>query len=157
MAIEPAPAPETPDQQFGIQKLYLRDVSFENPNSPQVYSGTNWEPKMEMGIESSSRRIGEDRFEVVLKVTIEAKVNDTSAYLIEVHQAGMFLARGFDEAALGPLLGSFCPNILYPFAREEVSSLAVKGGFPQVLLEPINFDALYAQQNQQGQAPTADA
>lgn len=156
MATEPAPAPETPAQQFSIQKLYLRDVSFENPNSPQVYTGNGWEPKMNMGIESSSRRVGDDQFEVVLKVTVEAKIEDNTAYLIEVHQAGLFLAHGFDEAALGPLLGSFCPNILYPFAREEVSSLAIKGGFPQLLLEPINFDALYAQ-HQQGQAPTANA
>jgi preprotein translocase subunit SecB len=157
MATEPAPASDATTQQFSIQKLYLRDVSFENPNSPQVFGGSNWEPKMEMGIESSSRRIGEDQFEVVLKVTIEAKINDATAYLIEVHQAGMFLARGFEEASLSHLLGSFCPNILYPYAREEVSSLAIKGGFPQLLLEPINFDALYAQQHQQGQAPTANA
>jgi len=156
MATDPAPAPETPAQQFNIQKLYLRDVSFENPNSPQVYSGNSWEPKMNMGIESSSRRVADDQFEVVLKVTVEAKIEDNTAYLIEVHQAGLFVAQGFDEAALGPLLGSFCPNILYPFAREEVSSLAIKGGFPQLLLEPINFDALYAQ-HQQGQAPTANA
>lgn len=156
MATDPAPAPETPAQQFNIQKLYLRDVSFENPNSPQVYTGNSWEPKMNMGIESSSRRVADDQFEVVLKVTVEAKIEDNTAYLIEVHQAGLFVAQGFDEAALGPLLGSFCPNILYPFAREEVSSLAIKGGFPQLLLEPINFDALYAQ-HQQGQAPTANA
>jgi len=156
MATDPAPAPETPAQQFNIQKLYLRDVSFENPNSPQVYAGNSWEPKMNMGIESSSRRVADDQFEVVLKVTVEAKIEDNTAYLIEVHQAGLFVAQGFDEAALGPLLGSFCPNILYPFAREEVSSLAIKGGFPQLLLEPINFDALYAQ-HQQGQAPTANA
>jgi preprotein translocase subunit SecB len=156
MATDPAPAPETPAQQFNIQKLYLRDVSFENPNSPQVYTGNSWDPKMNMGIESSSRRVGDDQFEVVLKVTVEAKIENNTAYLIEVHQAGLFAAHGFDDAALGPLLGSFCPNILYPFAREEVSSLAIKGGFPQLLLEPINFDALYAQQ-QQGQAPTANA
>ncbi len=157
MATEPAPATDAPAQHFSIQKLYLRDVSFENPNSPQIYGGNSWDPKMEMGIESSSRRIGEEQFEVVLKVTVEAKVNDSTAYLIEVHQAGVFVAHGFDEAALGPLLGSYCPNILYPFAREEVSSLAIKGGFPQLVLEPINFDALYAQHQQQGQAPTANA
>jgi preprotein translocase subunit SecB len=147
-----APAPEAPAQQFSIQKIYLRDVSFENPNAPLIYSGTSWEPKMNLGIESSSRKLGEEQYEVVLKVTIEAKIEDKTAYLIEVHQAGLFSARGFDEAALGPLLGSFCPNILYPYAREEVTSLAAKGGFPQLLIEPINFDALYAQS--QEQAPT---
>ncbi len=157
MENETAPATETPAQQFGIQKIYLRDASFENPNSPQIYAGPGWEPKMEMGIESSSRRIAEEQYEVVLKVTIEAKIGDKTAYLIEVQQAGLFAARGFGEAELGPLLGSYCPNILYPYAREEVGSLAIKGGFPQLVLEPINFDALYAQSRNQGQAPTADA
>lgn len=158
MATDPAPAPETPTQKFTIQKIYLRDVSFENPNAPQVFVGKTWEPKMNLGIESSSRRIGEAQFEVVLKVTVEARVEERSAYLIEVQQAGLFSASGFSDAELGPLLGSFCPNILYPYAREEVTSLAAKGGFPQLLIEPINFDALYAQSRTQGQAPTtADA
>ncbi|RLA32844.1 MAG: protein-export chaperone SecB [Gammaproteobacteria bacterium] len=154
MATAQPPAPETPAQQFSIQKIYLRDVSFENPNAPHVYSGTTWEPKMDLGIESSNRKVKEEQYEVVLKVTIEAKIEDKTAYLIEVHQAGIFMARGFDEAGLGPLLGSFCPNILYPYAREAVTSLATNGGFPQLLIEPINFDALYAQSQEQGQAPT---
>jgi len=124
MATAQPPAPETPAQQFSIQKIYLRDVSFENPNAPHVYSGTTWEPKMDLGIESSNRKVKEEQYEVVLKVTIEAKIEDKTAYLIEVHQAGIFMARGFDEAGLGPLLGSFCPNILYPYAREAVTSLA---------------------------------
>jgi len=154
MATAQPPAPETPVQQFSIQKIYLRDVSFENPNAPQVYSGTTWEPKMNLGIESSNRKIKEEQYEVVLKVTVEAKIEDKTAYLIEVHQAGIFMARGFDEAGLKQLLGSFCPNVLYPYAREAVTSLASNGGFPQLLIEPINFDALYAQSQEQGQAPT---
>lgn len=154
MATDQPPAAETPTQQFAIQKIYLRDVSFENPNAPKVYAGSTWEPKMNLGIESSSRRLGEAQFEVVLKVTVEARIEESSAYLIEVHQAGVFAASGFSDAELGPLLGSVCPGILYPYAREEVTSLAAKGGFPQLLIEPINFDALYAQSRAQDQAAT---
>lgn len=146
-------------RQFAIQKVYLRDVSFENPNSPQVYSGDGWEPKMDLRLESSSRRIGTDQYEVVLKLSIETKSGERTAYLIEVQQAGVFVLRGFPEAELGHVLGSYCPGILFPFAREEIASLASKGGFPQLLLDPINFDAIYAQQlQQQGGAPaTANA
>ncbi|MDX1593319.1 MAG: protein-export chaperone SecB [Gammaproteobacteria bacterium] len=156
---ETTPPPSgTTERQFSIQKVYLRDVSFENPNAPQVFGGKSWEPKMELGIESSTRRVAENQYEVVLKVSVEAKVEEKTAYLIEVHQAGVFHVRGVPEEELGPLLGSFCPNILYPFAREAVSSLAVKGGFPQLLLDPINFDALYAQSQDKGRAATtADA
>ena len=154
MATDQAPAAEAPTQQFAIQKIYLRDVSFENPNAPKIYASTTWEPKMNLGIESSSRRLGESQFEVVLKVTVEARIEESSAYLIEVHQAGVFAVSGFSDAELGPLLGSICPGILYPYAREEVTSLATKGGFPQLLIEPINFDALYAQSRAQDSAAT---
>jgi preprotein translocase subunit SecB len=147
---------QPPQKQFAIQKVYLRDVSFENPDAPQVYAGDSWEPQLNLGLESSSRRISEGQFEVVLKVTAEAKVNDKTAYLAEVQQAGVIIAQGFADDELGPMLGSYCPNLLFPFAREEIASLVAKGGFPQLLLEPINFDALYAQQ-QGDTAATADA
>ena len=153
-------AAQPPKQEFSIQKVYLRDVSFEGPNSPQLFAEGKWEPTINLQLGTTNRQVGENFYEVTLAVSVSAKIGDKTAYLIEVQQAGVFRLSGFGKEELGPMLGSFCPNILFPFAREEVAELATKGGFPQLLLEPINFDAVYAQGLQQRQpaAPaTADA
>lgn len=137
---------ETPEQIFKIQRIYLKDVSYESPQTPQLFiSNTNWQPQVSLHLNTESTKLENDLFESVLTVTATVKVGEETAYLTEVKQAGLFLIKGFEEARLGPMLGSFCPNLLFPFAREAIGSLVQKGGFPQLLLDPVNFDALYQQ------------
>ncbi|GAB4298654.1 MAG: protein-export chaperone SecB [Thiohalomonadaceae bacterium] len=130
--------------QFAIQRVYLKDVSFETPNSPAVFA-TQWQPEVNVELNSGGNRLADDVFEVVLTLTVTCKAGDKTAYLVEVQQAGIFTIAGFDEPTLAGMLGSYCPNILFPYAREAITSLVSKGSFPQLLLAPINFDALYAQ------------
>lgn len=140
------------EPQFGIQRIYVKDISFETPSSPAIFSG-KWEPEVNLDLNSQAARLNEQAFEVVLTLTVTCKAGDKTAYLVEVQQAGIFNMIGFTEEQLGSMIGSFCPNILFPYAREVVSDLVSKGSFPQLVLAPINFDALYAQhlaQQQQG-------
>ena len=147
----------TQEKQFSLQKLYVKDVSFETPNSPEIFT-LKWDPKVEFNLSSNAQQLQEDIFEVSVTTTITVSLGDKTAYLIEVCQAGIFALVNFTEEELGPLLGSYCPNVLFPYAREAVSDLVTKGGFPPMLLAPINFDALYAQHMQQMEqgAATAD-
>jgi preprotein translocase subunit SecB len=138
--------------QFTIQKIYIKDVSFETPNSPAIFAQAKWEPEVSVQLNSRAVTLENDMHEVVLSITVTAKIEDKTAYLVEVQQAGVFHADGFEDAQMNHLLGSFCPNILFPYAREAVSDLVTRGGFPQMLLAPVNFDALYAQHMQQQQA-----
>jgi preprotein translocase subunit SecB len=137
--------------QFAIQRIYTKDISFETPNSPTIFT-EKWEPQVNVDLNSSGTKLSEGVFEVVLALTVTAKLGEKTAYLAEVQQAGVFGMEGFSEQDLGGMLHSFCPNILFPYAREVVSDLVSKGSFPQLLLAPINFDALYAQHLQQQQA-----
>ena len=137
--------PATP--QFALQRIYLKDSSFESPRSPAVFQ-SQWQPTINFDIKTRSDKIQESVYEVVLMLTVEAKLEDQAAFLVEVHQAGIFTARDFDELQLEQLLATVCPNILFPYAREVIDSLVTKGSFPALMLSPINFDALYAQQKQ---------
>lgn len=141
-------------QHFDIQKIYLKDVSLETPNSPAIFT-EQWQPQTEVRLDTGAAPVTQDIFEVVLTVTITSKLGERTAYLAEVQQAGLFTLRGFEDGQMGHMLHAFCPNILFPFAREELNSLISKGGFPGVLLNPINFDGLYMQRLQQQQAATA--
>ena len=142
--------PAEDEQQFQLQKIYLKDTSFETPNSPEVFT-ENWEPDVNVELQTAGKPLTDDVQEVVLTVTVTAKVSDKTAYLVEVHQAGVFTLAGFNENERAHMLGSYCPNILFPYAREAISDLIGKGGFPQLLLAPVNFDALYGQHMQQQQ------
>lgn len=142
---------EQAEKQFAIQKIYTKDVSFETPNSPAIFT-QKWEPNVEFNLSSNAQKLQENLFEVVLTVTVTVKLEDKTAYLVEVAQAGIFAAQGFEEQEMGPLLGIFCPNTLFPYAREVVSDLALKGGFMPMVLPPVNFEAIYAQNQQQNQA-----
>lgn len=142
--------------QFGIQKLYLKDVSFEAPNSPDVFQ-EQWQPDIQVNLNNHTERLGEDQYEVVLTVTVTAKQGDKTAFLVEVQQAGAFIIRNVNEEQLNAMTGSYCPGVLFPFARQTISEVVVHGGFPALLLNPINFDALYQQQLQQQQQQGADA
>jgi len=144
---------ENQDQsKFAIQKIYTKDISFETPNSPAIFSETEWKPDMNVQLNSRAAQINEGMHEVVLTVTVTAKQGDATAFLVEVQQAGIFQAEGIEGPQFNHLLGSFCPNILFPYAREAISDLVARGGFPQLLLAPVNFDALYNQHMQQQQA-----
>jgi len=138
------------EKQFSIQKIYTKDISFETPNSPKTFT-LQWEPVVDFNLGTNVEHLEDSLYEVVLSVTITVKSGETTAYLAEVKQAGIFSLGGFTEQELGPMLGSFCPNILFPYARETISDIVARGGFPQMLLAPVNFDALYAQHLQQAQ------
>jgi len=139
------------NQQFAIQKIYIKDVSFESPNSPQAFTEGEWQPKINVQINSSNSVIAQDTYEVVLSITVTANQEEKTAFLVEVKQAGIFTIAGFPEENLGGMVGAYCPESLFPYAREAVSELITKGGFPQLLLAPVNFNALYTQQLQQNQ------
>jgi len=135
---------EKPDQKFEIQKVYIKDLSFETPNSPKIFT-EKWNPKTDVHIQTENEKLDENIFEVVITVTVTATQDETTAFLVEVKQAGIFLVENFPEDQHKQLLGSYCPNVLFPFARETVTELVTKGGFPQLLLNPVNFEALYQQ------------
>ena len=145
------------NQQFAIQKIYLKDVSFESPNSPQAFTDGEWKPQINVQINSSHQAIAEDTHEVILSVTVTAKHDEKTAFLAEIKQAGIFTLSGFPEENLAGMLGAYCPETLFPYARESISELISKGGFPQLLLAPVNFNALYSQQVQQQSKAQADA
>jgi len=147
----------TVEKQFSIQKIYTKDISFETPNSPKVFI-EKWEPSVDFNLSTHVEALENSLYEVALTITITVKSGDTTAYLVEVNQAGIFALNGFNDLEMGPMVGSFCPNILFPYAREVVSDLVTKGGFPQLLLAPVNFDALYAQhlQHVQNKAPSSE-
>ncbi|VAX04859.1 Protein-export protein SecB (maintains pre-export unfolded state) [hydrothermal vent metagenome] len=142
---------EQAEQQFALQKIYLKDTSFETPNSPEIFT-EEWKPDVNVELQTAGKPLTDEVMEVVLTVTVTAKLGDNTAYLAEVHQAGVFTMSGFGDDERVHMQGSYCPNILFPYAREAVSDLVSKGGFPQLLLAPVNFDALLAQHKQQGEA-----
>lgn len=131
-------------QQFAIQRLYVKDVSFETPMGPKVFTQA-WKPKMSVDLNTSSKKIDDNLFEVVLAVTVTATLEEETACLIEAHQAGLFLVQGFDDENLRRALAIGAPSLLFPYVREVIDGLAVKGGFPAIGLQPVNFEALFAQ------------
>ena len=140
---------QEPRQHFSIQKLYIKDLSFESPASPESFSFERWDPAVELNLNNSYTRVKDDLYETVLRITATIKNQETTAFLIEVQYAGLFAISGFDDAERKYLLGSQCMTVLFPYARELVSELTVRGGFPPLILSPVNFDALYQQHRQQ--------
>ncbi len=143
------------NKQLVLQKIYIKDFSFESPRAPEIFRA-DMSPQTELNIRSSSKEVGENAQEVSLTLTVEAKENDKALFLVELEQAGVFIMQGYTEEERQVLVGSYCPNALYPFAREAVSDVVTRGGFPQLLLQPINFDALYAKAMQEQSQKTAD-
>jgi len=138
-------ADEQVQQQFAMQRIYTKDVSFESPATPGVFK-KQWQPAINVDLNTKSDKIDDSgNFEVVLSVTITAKVDDETAFLVEVQQGGIFLISGIEGEDLRRVLGTAAPNILFPYARETIDNLCVKGGFPPIMLAPVNFDALYQQ------------
>lgn len=146
-----APQAATDAPVFTIERIYVKDLSLENPNSPQAFLQQE-SPQIEVSLATRGEPVGEGIFESVLTVTVTAKVGEQTLFLVEVAQAGIFQIRNIPEQDVQPLLGVHCPNILFPYARENISSAIIRAGYPPVHLAPINFEALYAQQLQQIQA-----
>jgi preprotein translocase subunit SecB len=138
------------EKQFSIQKIFTKDISFESPGTPKIFT-SKWEPAVDFNLSTDANDMDDSMYEVSLTVTITVKTGNEVAYLVEATQSGIFNLAGFTDQEMGAMLGSFCPNILFPYAREVVSDLVAKGGFPQLLLAPVNFDALYQQHVQQAQ------
>ena len=140
--------------QFALQRIYVKDLSFESPKSPEMFQA-QWQPEVKLDLNTSNRQLQDDMFEVVLSLTITvqngADDNKETAFLAEVQQAGVFLVKGLADEELHRTLGAFCPNILFPYAREAIDSLVLRGSFPPLMLAPVNFDALYMQALEQQQ------
>lgn len=139
------------EKKISIQKIYLKDFSFESPQTPQVFTEGKWDPKTNLNLRSTHSAGSSDFHEVVLTITVETKHEDKTLFLIELQQAGLFHITGYNEQEFGVVVGSFCPNLLFPYAREAISGIVSRGGFPELLLQPINFDALYAQSRAEAQ------
>ncbi|OGO94649.1 MAG: protein-export chaperone SecB [Coxiella sp. RIFCSPHIGHO2_12_FULL_44_14] len=155
MAEKEAEKPAGKEPEFIIQRLYIKDSSFEAPNSPQIFL-EEWRPELNMDLATKTHALGDDNHEVILTVNVTVKIKDKTVFLVETHQAGIFTIRHFPAEQLRPMLGSFCPTILYPYAREAVTDLVIRGGFPQLYLAPVNFDALFAQHEKQDQTGDGD-
>ena len=144
-------AEENQGPQFSLQRIYVRDLSFEAPKSPEIFR-QEWRPAVELDINTRNRSLEGDFHEVVLDLTVTVKVGEETAFVAEVQQAGIFLIKGLDGAGMNHTLGAFCPNILFPYAREALDNLVIRGSFPALMLAPVNFDALYAQELERAQA-----
>lgn len=153
MAKDNQAAQNEPSQEpgFAIEKLYVKDASIEVPNAPQIFTDRT-APQVSVELGNSAQRLDEDVYEVSIKVTVTAKMGETTGFLVEVVQAGIFAIRNVPEENLEMIVGITCPNILFPYAREAVSDMVTRAGFAPVLLNPINFEALYMQQKQQAEA-----
>lgn len=146
---------QTQQAGFRIEKIYLKDASLEIPNAPQIFTDRS-QPQVGVELSNFAQQLEDNIFEVAIKVTVTSKIEDKTVFLVEVTQAGIFQIRGVPEENLEMIVGITCPNILFPYARESVSDLVVRAGFQPVLLNPINFEALFAQQKQQ-QAQASEA
>ncbi|GKX59455.1 protein-export chaperone SecB [Leminorella grimontii] len=146
-----------PDMSFQIQRIYTKDISFESPGAPLVFQ-KEWEPEVKLDLDTASSQLAEDVYEVVLRVTVTSMLGEDTAFLCEVQQAGIFHVTGLDGSQMAHCLGAYCPNILFPYARECVTSLVTRGTFPQLNLAPVNFDALFMNYlQQQAEAEQAEA
>ena len=159
-AAAPAAQQDAAGPAFTVEKVYVKDVSFEAPGAPAIFSEPG-QPDLQLNLNQRVQRLNEALFEVVLGVTLTCKIGEKTAYVAEVQQAGVFALVGLEPQAIDVLLGTQCPNILVPYVRQTVSDLIQAGGFPPFLLQPINFDALYGetlrQRQQQAEAGGADA
>jgi preprotein translocase subunit SecB len=138
-----AAAPQEAAPQFNIQRIYTKDMSFETPNSPTIFQ-KEWKPEIKLDLDTRSNKINDNTYEVVLTVTVTATLGEETAFLCEVQQAGIFMIGEMPNQNIAHTLGAFCPNMLFPYARETVSNLVNRGTFPQLNLAPVNFDAIYA-------------
>ena len=140
------------EKHITINKVYLKDFSFESPQTPGIFAEGEWKPQTNLNLRSAHSPVADNMHEVVLSITIDAKEEDKTVFLVELQQAGLFHIAGYNDDEFKAIIGSFCPNILFPYARESIAGMITKGGFPEFILQPINFDALYQQGMAQAQA-----
>lgn len=143
------------ERQFMLRTVYVKDLSFESPNAPAVFR-EQWKPDTGLHLDIKVEQLAEDTHEVVLTVTVTSKLGDKTAYLVEVQQAGIISIKGFEAQELGPLFYVYCPSILFPYARQAVTDLVAKGGFPHLVLQHVSFDGIYAQKLAEQGDPAQD-
>jgi len=148
--------PAAANAQFNLQKIYIKDASFEAPNAPAVFQEEG-QPQLQLNLAQKVQGLADGVFEVVLTVTLTCTLNGKTAYLAEVAQGGIFGVFGFDQRNTEAILATYCPNVLFPYARQAVSEMVVNGGFPPYYLQPINFEQLYAEQLRRRTAGTGEA
>ncbi|MBR7887715.1 protein-export chaperone SecB [Marinomonas sp. A79] len=148
-----APAQEAATPQLSLQRVFLKDISFESPRSPMIFQ-EEWKPEVGLELNTKSRQVGESVYEIVLEITVTVKNGDQTGYLVQVQQGGLFVISGLEDQQLHHALGAFCPATIFPYARENIDAVVVKGSFPALMLAPINFDALYLESLQKQQAET---
>lgn len=147
---------QTQQQRFQIQKIYIKDVSLETPNSPDMFlQQHNWKPQVDVQVHVDFSALSQDVHEAVLTVTVTAKQDDKTAYLVELQQAGIFTIKNFETAQRDMMLGAYCPNQLFPYARETIDNLLLKAGFPPLQIAPVNFEGLYMQRQKAAQEKAA--
>ncbi len=147
---------DAPKHVFLIQKIYTKDISFESPNSPAIF-GSEFQPQLSIDLNVETKNIEGEMFNVVVRVTVTTRVDEKVAFLCEVEQAGVFTISGFTEEEMGYMLAVQAPGILFPYARETVSDLVARGGFPQLLLEPVNFELMYHEHLQKAEGSQGNA
>lgn len=147
-------AEEQARTQFGVQRIFTRNTSFESPNVPDVFR-QKWQPKLDVDLDTQANHVSDNTYQVLVRVTVTAKLDDQTAFLAEVEQGCIATIAGFGEEQLDQMLGAYLPALLFPYARETIDTLVVKGSFPPVMLAPVNFDALYKskKEKQQGKNP----
>ncbi|MFA0812886.1 protein-export chaperone SecB [Microbulbifer epialgicus] len=145
-----AASAEAPQVQFAMQRIYLKDLSFETPMGVEVFK-KEWKPQVNQELNTKTAKVDEDLYEVALTLTITVKLENDTAFLVEVKQAGLFGIKGLEGQQLAQALNTACPQILFPYAREVIDNAVVKGSFPALMLPPVNFDALFAQALNQAQ------
>lgn len=144
------------ERQFALRSIYIKDLSYEAPNAPEIFR-QEWKPETSLHLDIKLTALNEDTHEIVLTVTVTTKVGEQTAYLIEIQQAGIVSIAGFAQEELGPLFYVYCPSLLFPYARQAVSDLVVKGGFPHLVLQHVSFDSIYAQKQAEQAAQGEDA
>ncbi|TVQ93253.1 MAG: protein-export chaperone SecB [Chromatiaceae bacterium] len=144
------------ERQFMLRSIFVKDLSFESPNTPDIFR-EQWKPESSLHLDIKVNQLTDDTHEVVLTVTVTAKLDEKTAYLVEVQQAGIVTIAGFEPPELGPLFYVYCPSILFPYARQAVTDLVAKGGFPHLVLQHVSFDTIYAQKLAEQAGDGADA
>jgi preprotein translocase subunit SecB len=147
---------EQPQANFALQRIYVKDISFESPNSPMVFQ-KQWKPEVKMDLNTKHAVLGENHYEVIVSVTLTVSTEGMTAYIVEVQQAGIFQVQGLEGIQLAQALNAFCPNLLFPYIRESIDTVVVKGSFPAMMMAPVNFDAIFAQTVKQKQKEAAEA
>lgn len=149
--------PAENEKRISVAKIYVKDFSFESPMTPGVFKTEKWSPQTNLNLRSAHVQVAEGVHEVVLTITVDAKEDDKTVFLVELQQAGLFELTGYEDSERAAITGSYCPSILFPYAREAIASVIQKGGFPEFVLQPINFDALYMQTQKQAEEAAAAA